>query len=221
MSFLIMLMLIAGLMIAGAGLVIKLWANDNKGAKSIASMALGAVGIYFVLLVTVSLVTPQKVLGINEEKPLCGFYLDCHRLLSVIEVRTARFIGTQQQQSAQGIYYIVTVRVRNNAKQADMQLTNPVAEIVDEKGKRWPRVLAAEELLERSRSVSLTQPIKAGDYFTKELVFDLPADVKVPALLFYENNWCQRATELFLIGDEDSLFHRRVKFRLDTSESNG
>jgi hypothetical protein len=46
-------------------------------------------------------------------------------------------------------------------------------------------------------------------------VFDLPSDIRNPSLLITEGPWMGRLIELFLIGDEDSLFHKKTRFRLE------
>lgn len=45
-------------------------------------------------------------------------------------------------------------------------------------------------------------------------MFDLPADVRSPRLHVYEGDLLARLSELFLIGDEDSLLHTRTVFDL-------
>jgi hypothetical protein len=48
----------------------------------------------------------------------------------------------------------------------------------------------------------------------KTIVFDLPADAKDPLLDLTEGFGIDHAIETFLIGDEDSIFHKRTYFRL-------
>jgi hypothetical protein len=48
----------------------------------------------------------------------------------------------------------------------------------------------------------------------KTIVFDLPADAKDPLLDLTEGFGIDRAIESFLIGDEDSIFHKRTYFKL-------
>ena len=71
-------------------------------------------------------------------------------------------------------------------------IADPVGVVLDREGRQYHRSAA-------------------GDYSTK-LVFDLPADVASPKLHVHEGTWIARLSEMFLIGDEDSLFHKKTLF---------
>lgn len=181
--------------------------------------ALGWLAVYFCLLLMVSVKSPEKVLGLNEEKRFCGFYLDCHLSASVANVFKTKGLGKPgEQKTANGIFYIVTVKISSDAKGATLQLADPVATIIDEQGREYERSPEAEAALEDAagKVVAFVQPIGPGGYFyTKDLVFDLPANVENPSLLLTDAPWPDRLFELFIIGDEDSLFHKKTKFRLE------
>jgi hypothetical protein len=57
---------------------------------------------------------------------------------------------------------------------------------------------------------SLVQPIRPGDAYETELIFDLPAGVREPRLLITELD----PVTLVLIGHENSLFHKKTVMRL-------
>jgi hypothetical protein len=50
--------------------------------------------------------------------------------------------------------------------------------------------------------------------FEKETVFDLPENVSNPRLDIAEGIGVDKVFEMFLIGDEDSLWHKRALFKL-------
>ena len=176
----------------------------------------GAVPVgYLALLLAASLTSHEKVLGLNQEKDFCGFYLDCHLSLSVVNVAKTRVLS--------GVRYVVIIKFRNNARprtEGERAFTlkpyHPVTVIVDDEGRTYERATDAEQLLVTNRGGGspLVQRIAAGNSYTADLVFDLPADVRHPRLFVTEGFWLERALELFLIGDEDSLLHKRTAFRL-------
>jgi hypothetical protein len=163
--------------------------------------------LYAVLLFGSSLSSEEKTLGLGEPKEFCGFYLDCHMHASVSDVRTAKTIGDK---TAKGEFYIVTVKIFSDAKRVDLGLLAPKLFVIDADGKAYPRAEDAE-----NPEPPLDKKIPAGGSFEKEIVFDLPADVKNPRLDVAEGIGIDKAIEAVLIGDEDSILHKRVRFGLE------
>ncbi|MDX6575782.1 MAG: hypothetical protein QOE96_1735, partial [Blastocatellia bacterium] len=56
----------------------------------------------------------------------------------------------------------------------------------------------------------LATPLRPGESYTTEIVFDLPADAKASNLLINEGEW---VTHL-VIGHENSPLHHQTKFQL-------
>jgi hypothetical protein len=63
------------------------------------------------------------------------------------------------------------------------------------------------------------QKVSPGGGFEKEIVFDLPEDVRAARLDIAEGIGVDKVIESVLIGDEDSIFHKRTRFRLDANET--
>lgn len=224
MSVLLMLATILVLVAAVFLIII----SSIKQMQAITKFVFGAaaiwMSIYFALLFFTSLTGKEKVLTFNEPKTFCGFYLDCHLHVAVTNVRQTKTIGEgTNQKSAQGMFHIVSIRVFSNAKKATLNLITPIVRVVDEKGKVFERSTEAETILEivTGNSDSLETKIgPEGDSIISEVVFDLPADMENPKLEINEGFWMNRAAEYFLIGDEDSMFHKKVKFSLEPQNSN-
>ena len=160
---------------------------------------------YLSLLLAASLTSHEQDLGLNQEKDFCGFYLDCHLSLSVVNVA--------QTKTPSGVRHVITVKFRNNARPRSegerpfvLKPYHPVAVVVDDEGRTYERFAGGGS--------PLVQPVAAGNSYTAELVFDLPADVHHPRLAVTQGVRLERLIELFLIGDEDSLLHKRTTFRL-------
>lgn len=177
--------------------------------------------LYSGLLLGTSLSSREVVLGLNQEKHFCGFYLDCHLSVLVVSVAKTKTLGNPQQplKTANGIYYIVTVKVASDARAATLRFENPIATVIDEQGRVYGRFIEGEQALEREqgRVVPFSQDVGPNYSYTyaKELVFDLPTNLINPRLLVTKGHWVERLTELFLMGDEDSMFHKKAVFRLE------
>jgi hypothetical protein len=59
-------------------------------------------------------------------------------------------------------------------------------------------------------STPLTAPLRPGESYTTEIVFDLPPDTKSATLLLNEGEWETH----FVIGHENSFWHGKTRFQL-------
>ncbi|MGH7545335.1 MAG: hypothetical protein ACREKI_04045 [Gemmatimonadota bacterium] len=185
-------------------------------ARRLAIVAAVWAGAYALVLLAASLTAPTQVLARGQEKRLCGFYLDCHRIVSVVGVQRVRALDLAGgARRAKGLYYLVTVRVRSDAVAREMRLRGPRVHIVDASGRRFSRDLEAEQAWARSRRATKTldDPLPPGRAMTVDLIFDVAAGAR-DARLVVRPGWLEQISELFLIGDEDSLLHPPVTFRL-------
>ena len=142
----------------------------------------------------------------EEKKEFCGFYLDCHLHASVTSVEKSKNL---EGKTANGEFYAAIVKISSDAKQEPLSLITPNFEVVDENGNRFQPADDAE-----NTASNWEQKIPAGGSFEKKIVFDLPADVKNPRLDISEGYGIDHAIESVLIGDEDSIFHKRNYFNL-------
>lgn len=207
MGVILMLMTIGGLFIALILLIVSYFARLNWLKKFV----LGGVTVwlvgYVILLLTASIFSEEQNLGLNEPKEFCGFYLDCHIHTAVSDVRKTKTYGDAV---AGGEFYVVNVKVFSNAKQATLNLTTPQFHVFDAAGKRYNPV--ENPAIPR---LPFDDKVPAGGSFEKEIVFDLPTDIKNPRLDVAEGFGIDKVIESVLIGDEDSLFHKRIRFNLE------
>jgi hypothetical protein len=161
---------------------------------------------YFAMLIGSSVRSEEKELRLNEARAFCGFYLDCHMHTTVTAVRTARTIGNK---AANDKFYIVTVKVFSNAKEATLGFGGLKLHVTDADGRLYPHSPEVEP-----DEPWFNRPVPAGGSFERDVVFDLPTDVRDPRLDMHDD---QSLIEKFLIGDEDSMFHKGTYFKLDSS----
>jgi hypothetical protein len=178
------------------------------------NFVLGGVTVWFafylIALFGASFLSKEKTLALNEPKEYCGFYFDCHMHTAVTEVQK---IGSIGDQTAKGEFYIVSVKVFSNARREPLKLVGTKAAVIAQ-GQKFERSLTAETAL--GLQPEFETQIAPTESFTKKIVFDLPADVKEPRLDIYDGYGIDTALEAVLVDDEDSVFHKRNYFNLES-----
>ncbi len=209
MGVLLIAMTIGGLFLAAFLLVIALITRKAW----LRNFVLGGVAIWFifyvVMLIGASLFSTEKTLALNEPKAFCGFYLDCHLHTAVTGVRTTTTLGDR---TAKGMFHVVKVEVFSDAVQAKLGLTTLDANVVDGRSAHYHRDLEAEAKL--PPQPEFEKLIGPKERFEKEIVFDLPADIRNPRLDLREGFGIDHVIETVLVGDEDSILHKRNYFKL-------
>ena len=210
MGVLLMLMTIGGLIVAAVLLIAAFWKNIDWLKKFVVGGIVVWFVFYAIMLFGSSLLSEEKMLARNEPKEFCGFYLDCHMHTAVTNVRKTRAIGDK---TANGEFYIVKVKVFSNAKQATLGLGTVDAKVLDEQKREFGRDTEAEKFL--GEQPPFDKKISPVENFEKEIVFDLPSDVKNPRLDIRQGYGIDHAIEAVLVGDEDSILHKRNYFKLE------
>jgi len=184
------------------------------GKKWLRNFVFGGVTVwfvfYFLMLVGFSIASEEKQLALNEPKRFCGFYLDCHMHAAVTDLKKTKTIGNK---TANGEFYIATVKVSSDARAAVLGLITVDAHVVDDAGRTYDRDAGAEAML--PQQPDFEKPISPMESFEKEIAFDLPAGIQNPRLDLREGYGIDHAIEAVLIDDEDSVLHARSYFTLD------
>jgi len=190
------------------------WCFGGRGlARKVALVATILLIGYASVLLGASVVSREQTLGGDREKYFCE--IDCHLAYSVVGMERAAPPSGAAENAASGILYTVSVRTRFDERtisphRGDSPLTpSPRAiAIVDDQGRVYP---ASEE----GQQTSLTQPLRPGESHITKLVFELPFDARGLRLLITsptEPGWLGR----IIIGDEDSIFHKKIYLRLSS-----
>src|SRR5437868_4006899 len=126
-----------GLVIALVGIVFLLVSRKVGLALAVVKWTAVGLAVYFGVLVLASVTSADTVLGLNQEQRFCA--ADCDLAFSVTGVRTAQTLGDgSNQQKAQGLYYIVTVKMRSDAARVTMQFNDPLnIKVVDTNGTKY------------------------------------------------------------------------------------
>lgn len=192
----------------------------RAGKAGFASLVV--LGLYLLLLLAFSFMSREKVLAFGEEKHFCE--IDCHLAYSVTNVRETQTLGlTAGEATAEGIFYVVTIRTRFDEKTISRARGNGlltpnsrVVTIMDEEGNSYSPSTEGQRALGGSRAegggTPLDTPLRPGESYTTELVFDLPANIENPELFMREGEFITH----FIIGHENSFWHKKTKFRLES-----
>jgi hypothetical protein len=177
-------------------------------AQSIAVLTGAWLAAYGASLIVTSLASRERTLALGEAKRFCGFYLDCHMGVAVERVDTMAVIGdVATELRAGGTFYVVTLRVSNDAKRVPLHLVKPRVVVVDAEGFEYERFLDAERILPERQRSDLERSVDAGHSFTRTVVIDVPHGVREPRLRVTMGGRFHRVAELAIIGDEDAWLH--------------
>jgi hypothetical protein len=184
----------------------------------------GALGVvYGGLLLVFALASTERVLARGAEKHFCE--IDCHLAYSVADVRLARTLGpAARPATARGVFYVVTVKTRFDEQtiapwrgNQPLMPNSRVATVLDADGREYEVAPAGRRALELTEGTGMPfkTPLRPGESYTTELVFDLPADVRAPRLLIREGATVTR----FIIGHENSPLHAKTEFELPAPDA--
>lgn len=192
-------------------------------AKFGGGAALTIVAGYFILMTGVSFASSEKTLPPGAWKYFCE--VDCHIAYSLIGAQTAATMGPEMQQvSARGEFVIIRVKTwfdegTISAHRGNGALTPNARKVllVDNAGRSFERSPEGQTVLARliGNSTPLTQPLRPGESYTTDLLFDIRKDARGLRLLLTED-----APETRLvIGHENSPLHKKIYLAVDSAPS--
>jgi hypothetical protein len=193
-----------------------LWLKGRTFAARRVALAGGAIaGIYALALIGSSAAAGGRDVAAGGWKYFCE--LDCHLAYSIARVERPSASSAQ----ADGGVEVVHLRVRFDRETAgprrdDRPLTpNPRrVRLVASDGRTYRPYFGSDHHPEthRKRMARLDTPLRPGEAAVIPLAFRLPRGVTGARLLLTEASPETR----FLIGHENSFFHPRAAFRLDS-----
>jgi hypothetical protein len=161
--------------------------------------------LYTGALIAVSLSTPQRVLAMRED--LC-FDDWC---LAVDDCSSAHNSSLDR--------YVVGLRVSSRAGRVSQRAPDASVYLTDERGTKFypsPDGQRAYEAL-HGESKALSDLLKPYESFSTVRVFDLPPESKDVGLVVVHG----QGPGWFIIGDSQSLFHKRTITRLKCTKESG
>lgn len=175
---------------------------------------------YLLLLAGASFASSEEVLPAGGWKYFCE--IDCHIAYSIIGAQTTAAIGPELKQvPAQGEFVIVRVKtwfdersISAHRGNAPLTPNSRKVVLVDDTGRSYAPSMEGQTAITRltSYSTPLTQPLRPGESYTTNLVFDVPKDARRLRLLITEDDPETR----LVIGHENSLLHKKIYFAVDS-----
>jgi hypothetical protein len=157
-------------------------------------------------LVTVSLISPGKVLAIGDTRCWDEW------CMTVTGASKQTRIGDLR---AGGIFYVVALRINNRSQGRRQREINVCTALADGRGERFDESSVGQEALQRAGLAGspVTSFVDAGGSFESRLVYDVP--VEATGVGFVRRN-CGRFGNP-IIGDPGSFLHRPTIVRLQSS----
>ena len=169
-----------------------------------------SVAIYLGAVVVVSLMSPQHVLAIGEDRCFDDW------CVAVADVTVLRELGQGQRVvKADGVFYVVTLRLANHARGRTQRASSAAVHLIDGSGQTYEVSQRGQEAYESEHGASapLTSTLAVGQFLDAVQVFELPADARDVGLTV--EHPVGPAPGLFISGDEASLWHRPTIVRLN------
>ncbi|MGH7537411.1 MAG: hypothetical protein ACREMF_02140 [Gemmatimonadales bacterium] len=202
-SFGLFILAVLGTFASGAAFVLALLLKKAVWARWLLRLEVAGVALYAVLFLLASLTSKARDLAVGEEKHICE--VDCHLAYAVTGVQTAK---QWNGKTAQGTFYVVSVRVRfdsltiskQRARTMPLRPNGRYVALVDARGRRW-----------EASPQPLDSTLIPGQGYTTDFLFDLPSDATHPRLILASGDWPTR----LMIAHENAFLHAKVLFRLD------
>lgn len=189
-------------LVAAAAAVLIFWFARKPRLARVAGFAIGGGAVlYCALLLGFSASSRETLLSRGQEKYFCE--VDCHLAYSVVDVKT-QSLGVLED-------YVITLQTRfdetttspNRPKDAPLTPSPREVRLIDAEGHQY-------ELVSNAGTSLTTSLIPASSYST-QLEFKIPKDARGLRLLIQTvPGW----PDHFVIGDENSLGHKKTYFAL-------
>ncbi len=192
---LLLLVLMGWTAVGAIGVTVSLAKQERAKALRHFMWIVGVWVFYMTVLLWTSLTQPQKTVAIGQDQ--C-FDEMCFAVMQVQELP-----GFLIQDGSRLIR--VSVRISNHGKGKTQSEGLIQAYLIDKQGRKWAESTAVS-------GVRLTARVAAGDSVVSQPVFKVAKDATGLGLVFSHG---QRQPGVLVIGDSDSLLHRRTVVWLD------
>ena len=182
-----------------------------RQARDTAVLLLSSVALYGAILVSVALVSPQRVLSMHQNHCFDDWCLSVER---VIQQPTVGVVSTMVQ--AHGLFYLVTVRVSSQAKAISQRALDVQIYLLDATNQRYNSSRAGQQALDATGNggLPLSSTLSPGASFLRTIVFDVPPRASHLALVVTHGLF----PDLLVIGSEQSVLHQPTLILLQPVE---
>jgi hypothetical protein len=187
---LLLLVLVGWTAVGAAGVTISLLRHERPKAVRNSLWIVAVWVVYMAVLLGVSLTQPQRVVALGQDQcfdEMCFAVTGVQELPGYLIHDGSRLIR-------------ISVRVSNHGKKKMQSERLIQAYLIDKQGRQWAESTAIS-------GVRLTTRVAAGDSVMSQPVFKVAGDATGLGLIFTHG---QRQPGVAVIGDSDSLLHKRT-----------
>ncbi len=187
--------------LAAIVLIQSLIVRKVRRAKVVMLAMAAVLALYGSAVVAFSFASHYNLIARGQEKHFCE--LDCHLAYSILNVAQAAASPDGRQPVT------VTIKTRfdettiSPSRGNGLLYPNPrTLTLYDDRGNRYAPQFES--------GTSFTTPLRPGESYTTDVVFNLPAGVRPARLLLNESDWITHV----VLGHENSPLHRKTEFQL-------
>ena len=188
--------------VCSLGVLVVLLVRRRWGrARDTAVLLLSGILLYGVVLVSVALLSPQRVLFMQQNRCFDDWCLAVERVIQQPTIG----VGSDSVQ-AQGTFYLVTVRVSSQAKAVNQRALDVEVYLLDAANQRVDPSGAGQQAFDATGKggLPLSSELAPGESFLRTIVFDVPSNASHLALVVTHGQF----PDLFVIGSEQSFLHQ-------------
>ena len=194
---------ILALIALGYSLLRRQWARTKGVLLALVSFLV----LYAVVLLGVSLLSPQRVLTMHQDRCFDDWCLSVEQVVPQFTISTAPPVA-----SAHGVFYLVTVRVSSRARAISQRALDAQVYLLDARSQRYDPDPSGQQALDATGQGGqpLNSELVPGGSFTRTVVFDLPKSSSHLSLVVTHGLF----PDVLVIGSEQSFLHKPTIFQL-------
>ena len=157
--------------------------------------------LYAAVLLSVSLLSPQRVLAMHQNRCFDDWCLSVERVEQQPTVGAVPAVIT-----AHGTFYLVIMRISSQARSITQRALDAQVYLLDARGQRYDPSPMGQQILDATGQGGqpLNSELAPGSSFTRTMVFDLPKGSSHLALVVTHGLF----PDVLVIGSEQSFLHK-------------
>ncbi len=194
---------ILALFVLGYSLLRRKWTRAKRTLLLLGSFLV----MYAIVLLSVSLFSPQRVLAMHQNRCFDDWCLSVEQVVQQPTVGTAPTVIT-----ARGEFYLVTMRISSQARGITQRALDAQVYLLDAKGQRYDLDSPGQQALDASGQggLPLNSELAPSSSFTRTVVFDLPRSSSELSLVVTHGLF----PDILVIGSDQSFLHKPTIIQL-------